>query len=97
MEKLKDNKDLKIVDIKLSAGVNMPRHTATCDACLVVEEGVALLIYAGEMRALSPGVVTLIPANEQHMLKIINDFKAFIILEKDAIIKYPGHDNQYIN
>jgi quercetin dioxygenase-like cupin family protein len=97
MEKLKSDKDLQIVDLKLAAGVNMPRHIATCDACLVVEEGKALLIYAGETRELSPGVVTLIPANEQHMLKIIEDFKAFIILEKDALIKYPGHDDQQIN
>ncbi|MES2111451.1 MAG: hypothetical protein V4577_22025 [Bacteroidota bacterium] len=97
MEKLKNSSDLQIVEIKLAAGVSMPRHIATCDACLVVEEGIALLIYAGEMRELSPGVVTLIPANEQHMLKIIEDFKAFIILEKEALIKYSGYDNQQIN
>jgi len=55
------------------------------------------LIYAGETRELSAGMVALIPANEQHMLKIIQDFKAFIILEKDALIKYPDHDSQHIN
>ncbi|MDP9079609.1 MAG: hypothetical protein M3O71_19445 [Bacteroidota bacterium] len=97
MEKLKNDKDLQIIDIKLPAGANISGHIATCDACLMVEAGKALLIFAGETRELSPGVVTLIPANEQHLLKIIKDFKAIIILEKDALIKYPGNDNSYIN
>ncbi|MFD2146121.1 hypothetical protein [Mucilaginibacter antarcticus] len=76
------------IDIAYAAGTNMPRHIATSDAYLVIEQGSALLIYADTKQELDPGIVTLIPANEQHMLKVIDDLKGYILLTKEATIKY---------
>ncbi|RYU92176.1 cupin domain-containing protein [Mucilaginibacter terrigena] len=84
-----DKENMKVVYLELAAGTSMPRHIATGDACLVVEKGMALLIYRDETRELTKGIVTVIPANQQHMLKIIKDFKAYIVLTANADIEYP--------
>ena len=92
MKQLQANQNFQVVKIELSSGANMKRHIATSEACLLVEEGSALLIYAGETYELNKGETFIIPANEQHLLRIINDFKAWIILENGAEIRYfePG-------
>jgi len=97
MKQLQTNEHFQVVKIEFAAGANMKRHIATSDAYLIVEDGNALLIYAGETYELSKGETFLIPANEQHMLKIIDDFKAWIVLASTAQIKYPEADNIYIN
>ena len=55
---------------------------------MIVESGKALLIFAGETYELSKGVNMPIPANEQHMLKILEDFKAYIVLANTAGIQF---------
>ncbi|MFB0497534.1 quercetin dioxygenase-like cupin family protein [Mucilaginibacter sp. OAE612] len=97
MKQLEVNEHFQVVKVELTAGANMKRHIATSDACLIVEEGNALLVYAGETYELGKGETFLILANEQHMLKIINDFKAWIVLANGAQIKYLEADNIYIN
>ncbi|HEY9364352.1 MAG TPA: cupin domain-containing protein, partial [Chitinophagaceae bacterium] len=67
---------------------NMPRHFATSDAFVIVESGNALLIYKGETCELKKGTSLSIPAHEPHILKVIEDFKAYIILGSDALITY---------
>ncbi|AYL94512.1 cupin domain-containing protein [Mucilaginibacter celer] len=88
MEQLQTNQNFQVVKIDLKADASMQRHIATCDACLLVEEGSALLIYAGETYELNKGETYVIPANEQHMLRVINDFKAWIVLANGAQIRY---------
>ncbi len=97
MKQLEANEHFQVIKVELTAGANMKRHVTTSDAYLIVEDGDALLIYAGETYELGKGETFLIPANEQHMLKIINDFKAWIILGKGAQIKYFEPDNTYVN
>lgn len=86
MKELQTNDHYKVVKVELPAGANMPRHFVTSDAFIIVESGNALLIYKGEVHELKPGSNLSIPANESHLLKIITDFKAFIILANDALI-----------
>jgi quercetin dioxygenase-like cupin family protein len=88
MENLKENNAVKIVQVAYAAGCNMPRHVATCDAYLIAEEGNALLIYADERREVNKGSFAMIPANEEHLLKVIDDFKGFIVLQQDGIIRF---------
>jgi len=54
-----------------------------------VESGNALLIYSGECQELNKGDNICIPAPEQHIFKIIEDFKAYVVMPNDAQIKYP--------
>ena len=74
------NEHYKEVKVELAAGVNMPSHVATTDVFVIVESGDALVIHKGETCELGPGSNEAIPAHEPHLLKVISDFKAFIIL-----------------
>ncbi len=88
MEELLKNEQYKVVKVEFSAGTHMPRHFATSEAFVIVESGEALLIYKGDTYELGPGSSEAIPAHEPHLLKVISDFKAFIILANDAEIHY---------
>lgn len=88
MKELLKNEHYKVIKVEFAAGTNMPRHLATPDAFVIVERGSALLIYKGETLDLMPGATVSIQANEQHMLKIIDDFSAYIILAGDAAIHF---------
>lgn len=88
MQELLKNEHYKVIKVEFAAGTNMPRHLATSDAFVIVERGSALLIYKGETLELIPGSTVSIQANEQHLLKIIEDFRAYIILAGDAAIHY---------
>jgi len=88
MENLSEDKVVKIVQLAYAAGTNMRRHIATCDAYLIAEEGYALLIYADERREVNEGSFAMIPANVEHLLKVITDFKGFIVLQQDGVINF---------
>lgn len=88
MEELQANDHYKVLKVELSAGTNMPRHFATSDAYVIVESGNALFICKSETCELKKGSNLSIPANEPHILKIIEDFKAYIVLANDALITF---------
>lgn len=88
MQELQTNDHYKVVKVELAAGTNMPRHFATSDAYVIVESGNALLICRNETHELIRGSNMSIPAHEPHLLKIIDDFKAYIVLANDAMITY---------
>jgi len=88
MKEIEKNDHYKILTVELPAGANMPRHTATSDAYIIVESGNALLIFKGETYELNKGSNMTIPSLEPHLLKVIGDFKAFVVLAKDAVIDF---------
>lgn len=88
MEELTKNNQYRIIKIELPAGTNMPRHFATSDAFIMVESGSALLIYKGETFELYAGANQSIAAHEEHILKVVEDFKALLVLGSDAVITY---------
>lgn len=89
MQELLKNDHYKVVRVELPAGASMPRHFVTSDAFVMVESGSALLICKGETCELVGGSNLSIPALEPHLLKVITNFKAFIVLANDAVITYP--------
>ncbi|WP_394772037.1 cupin domain-containing protein [Mucilaginibacter sp.] len=88
MHELQKNDHYQVISIEIPAGTNMPRHFATSDAYVIVESGNALLIYKGETAELKKGMSLSIPSHEPHLLKVIEDFKAYIVLANDAVITY---------
>lgn len=88
MQQLQINDHYKVVKVEMPAGVNMPQHYATSDAFVMVESGNALLIYKNETCELKQGSSLSIPSHEPHILKVIEDFKAYIVLANDALITY---------
>lgn len=89
MVELVENNHYKVIQVELPAGTNMPRHFATSDAFVIVENGSALLIYRGETCELSAGMHLCISSHEEHILKVVEDFKALIVLARNAVITYP--------
>ncbi|QHS56593.1 cupin domain-containing protein [Mucilaginibacter sp. 14171R-50] len=88
MQELEKNTHYKILQVELPAGTNMQRHYATSEAFVIVESGNALLICKGETAELVQGSRIAIPSHEPHMLKVIRDFKALVVMAGDAIITY---------
>ncbi|MCQ6958353.1 hypothetical protein [Mucilaginibacter aquariorum] len=88
MEELTKNKQYRIIKVELPAGTNMSRHFATSDAFIMVESGNALLIYKGETFELCAGSNQCIATHEEHILKVVEDFKALIVMGSDAVITY---------
>lgn len=88
MKELEKNNHYQILKVDLPAGTHMPRHFATSDAFVVVESGNALLICKNETSELVKGSTLSIPSHEPHILKVIQDFKALIVMAGDAVITY---------
>lgn len=88
MQELKKNSHYKILQVELPAGTNMPRHYATSDAFIIVQSGSALLILNGETAELVQYSTISIPSHEPHILKVIQDFKALVVMANDATINY---------
>ena len=88
MEQLQINDHYKILKINYPAGKNIDKHFATSDAFIMVLSGKALLIFDEETIELSPTFSYSIPAKKLHLLKIIDDFSAYVVLANDAEIKF---------
>lgn len=88
MEELEKNDHYKVLRVELPAGTNMPRHFATSAAYVIVESGNALLICKDETSELVTGSTLSIPSHEPHILRVIQDFRAMIVLASDAVITY---------
>jgi len=88
MQELQKNDHYKVISIEMPAGTNMPRHFTTSDAYVIVESGNALLIYKGETAELKKGSSLSIPSHEPRLLRVIEDFTAYIVLANDAVITY---------
>ena len=88
MDQLHSNNDFKILSVELPSGKIMPRHYATSDAFIIVNFGLALLILKNETVELKQGVTFAIPALEPHILKIVENFNAYIVMASNAEIKF---------
>jgi len=97
MKQLHITDHYKVVQVNFAAGHSMPRHVATSDAFLIVESGKALLIFEKETVELSQGTTQPIPANEEHMLKIIDDFKGYIVMANESKINFSKPNQQAAN
>ena len=86
MQEIEKNNNYKIVKVELAAGASMPRHFATSAAFVIVQSGNALLICKDETCELVKGSTLSLPSHEPHILKVIKDFKALIVLASDAAI-----------
>lgn len=88
MKQLFSNSHYKVLEVSLNKGDSMPLHKATSDAFIIVKKGAGKIIFVDRETQLTQGTTQLIPANEQHQLKINDDFNACIILAFQAEIKF---------
>jgi quercetin dioxygenase-like cupin family protein len=85
---LKFGNSFKTLQINGLAGTQMPEHHSTKEAVIVVQEGQALLKMGDSNHKLRKGSVFIIPAANNHSLKIIEDFKAVAIMANNSEINF---------
>lgn len=77
----------KILKINIPAGETMEEHYSTSDAFIIVFEGKAKLIFKNEEIELVSESVFLIPAIKPHSLKVIEDLRAYLVLDCTGSIR----------
>ena len=88
MNEVFHNNRYRILNVSIPGGQNMPSHHATSDAFVIVLEGEALLILGDETIELHAGSQQAIPSGQQHILRVVADFKACIVMEAGAEIDF---------
>lgn len=78
----------KVLEVTGDAGADMPLHYCTSEAVINVQEGRAILTIDDKEKELFRGTVILLPANKVHSLKITENLKAFVVMAKEAAIKF---------
>lgn len=63
-------------------GESLSEHTAPYDALVYVFDGEAEIIISGEKFVLNKGQMIIMPANEPHALKALEEFKMMLIMIK---------------
>jgi len=64
-------------------GQGLSEHTAPFDAMVSVLEGKAEVSISGNPTILSGGEMIIMPANEPHALKAVEDFKMMLIMIRE--------------
>ncbi len=63
-------------------GQGLSEHTAPFDALVSILDGEAEITISGKTLHLKEGEMTVMPANEPHALKALNNFKMMLVMIK---------------
>lgn len=77
----------KVLHVRVPAGGAIPQHFATSDAFVIVYRGSAELEFENSKLILQPGMSFLIPDSKPHILRVIEEFEAYIVLGGSAGIE----------
>jgi quercetin dioxygenase-like cupin family protein len=78
----------KVLEVSANAAAEMPLHYCTSEAVINIHEGRAILIIDGEEKEMLPGMCVVLPANKVHSLKVVEAFKAFVTMAREASIQF---------
>ena len=70
-------------EMAASAGVFMPKHLASGESILVVQQGVCIIHLENSTQTLEEGDVFIVPANVKHQIETKEEFKAVHIMPQD--------------
>lgn len=91
---VKAGQHLKILEVTGSSGMSMPMHYCTTDAVILVESGASELLIDPSPLILRKGDNFLIPSGVPHQLRILEAFKAKVIMSAGAEITFCKADNE---
>ena len=77
----------KVLQVTGTGGMYMPEHYSSSEAVIVVQKGSAVLGLNGKEYALRQDRSFVIPAGEQHTLRLEESFQAIVIMEISSEIK----------
>ena len=87
-KQLTENPAYKVLQVALAAGEEMPRHFATSDAFIIVEQGEAVVFFTDQEVSLHAGSTLAIPATKPHTLVVKQDFRSNVILAGGSRIQF---------
>lgn len=85
---LTSGRALKVFEVSGKIGMVMPQHHSTMEAVVTIKSGKANLIFEDSEFVLVTGTTFLIPAGKTHVLKILEDFQAVVVMLVDSEIKF---------
>ncbi|HRP88439.1 MAG TPA: cupin domain-containing protein [Edaphocola sp.] len=88
MKEALQNSSFKVLEVSLNKGEAMPLHKASSDAYVINRQGKGKITIAGREVILNQGETFLIPANQEHTLDILEDFRASIVMFPEAKIDF---------
>ena len=63
-------------------GQGLSEHTAPFDAFVYILDGIAEVVISNQIHNLSSGEMIIMPANEPHSLKALEQFKMLLVMIK---------------
>src|SRR5690606_1038496 len=88
MEVISSGDFLKVLQVTGEAGMSMPLHYCTHEACVVVEKGKSVLHFENQNLPLQTGDSYVIPSGLPHNLEMLEEFKAKVIMARESEIKF---------
>lgn len=75
-------------EMAAKAGVFMPKHLASRESLLVIQQGACLIHLENSTQTLNEGDVFIVPANLKHQIETNQDFKAIHIMPPDIKFEF---------
>ena len=88
IKKIFESNSFKVMNVTLNKGETMPNHKATSEAFIIVKHGKAKIIFDYKEIGLQHDSTQLIPANENHILEVMEDFSACIVFPIEGEIEF---------
>ena len=85
---LTSGKALKVFEVSGKTGMVMPQHHSTLEAVVTIKSGKANLIFKDSEFLLQTGTSFLIPAGKSHVLEILEDLQAVVVMLVDSELKF---------
>ena len=88
MTMLATGESFKVFQVIGMAGMAMPLHHSTGEAVVIVSEGSAVLKIEEREHLLQEGSAFIIPAKQNHSLRLNTRFKALVVMSQDSNIEF---------
>jgi quercetin dioxygenase-like cupin family protein len=88
MAQLTTGESFKIFQVRGMAGMGMPLHHSTGEAVVIVSEGSAVLKIGEKEHLLQEGGAFIIPAKQNHSLRLNTRFKALVVMSRESNIEF---------
>lgn len=85
---LANGKSFTVKEMAAKAGAFMPKHLASMESILVIQQGVCLIHLENSTQTLNEGDVFIVPANLKHQIETKQDFKAIHIMPPDIVFEF---------
>ena len=81
-------KKLNAKQMEAKAGDLLPRHTASIESVLIVMEGECSIELVGTNHTLKQGDSFIVPAEIEHQITAIKDFRAIHVMTNDIVFDF---------